>query len=395
MKTEYEPWEVVILDDLREDLLLKTVVFLNTFLPDGLDEIWSVEHFKWKLKENPAGPGFLTCAISGGEVVGTASITPKRIYYKNQIVVAGETGDTYSHPEFRKKLIQIKVVPSKDVASPPQKSGYLQKSIFGRLVHENTTRALKSGIQIIYGTPNKNSRPGYEKRLNYISHPIWEVTLHRPTLMGIDYIKKLDPLFKALPIKQVLKKMFILERLLNSICFKFWEYKRKGLLYFIEKTDRATNDFDQLWERLKFQYEFCLVRDQTYFQHRFFDNPLAAYDVYKAKHKGELCGIIVSRILQLENGAKLCFIADWLFDESKEYLFNIMLAHVIHDQYANKIHAFSAWVSETSPHTSSFHKLGFVSSSKIPIIFYKSDEGIELLETCSSLDFTIASSDNI
>lgn len=394
METEYKPWEVVILDDLREDLLPKVVDFLNTFLADGMDPIWSTEHFQWKLQQNPAGRGFLACAISGDEVVGTASITPKRIWYKNQVIVAGETGDTYSHPEFRKKK-ETKVVPSKDASSPPSKSGYLQKSIFGRLVHENTTRALKSGIQIIYGTPNENSRPGYEKRLNYKSHPLWEVTFHRPTILGIGYIKKLDFLFKALPIKQLVMKMSIMERLLDSTCFKFWEYKRKKLGYFIEKIDQATADLDQLWGRLKFQYEFCMVRDQTYFQHRFFDNPLAEYDVYKATHQVELCGVIVSRIRQLKNRSKVCFIADWFLDESKEYLFDIMLAHVIHDQYAKGIHVFSAWASETSAHTSTFHKLGFVSSSKIPIIFYKSDEGRELIETCSSLDFTIASSDNI
>lgn len=72
-----------------------------------------------------------------------------------------------------------------------------------------------------------------------------------------------------------------------------------------------------------------------------------------------------------------------------------MLSHVIHDQYPKGIHAFTAWSGETRTHTSNFRKLGFVSTSKLPIIFYQSDEGKELLETCSSLDFTIASSDNI
>ena len=82
-------------------------------------------------------------------------------------------------------------------------------------------------------------------------------------------------------------------------------------------------------------------------------------------------------------------------DESKKYIFSIMISYVIHDKYPTKVHAFSAWVGDKKAHTSSFKKLGFVSTSKSPIIFFLSDEGKELLENCPTLDFTCATSDNI
>lgn len=394
MEPNNKSWEVVILDDPRKDLLQKAVDFLNTFLPEGMDSVWSVEHFQWKLQNNPAGQGFLSCAIADGNVVGTASITLKRIWYKNQMIIAGETGDTFTHPEYRKKQ-RTKAAPYKKPTPVNKNAEYLKKSIFGRLVHENTTRALKRGINIIYGTPNEASRRGYEKRLNYKSHSMWEMNLHRPTAQGIVSGKKLAFLFKVLPNKPLSIMMSKIEQGIEFINYKFWEHKRKKLGYAIEITDQATADFNQLWERLKYQNEFSLVRDQIYFQHRFFKNPLAEYEVYKVKHQGEICGVIVIRIRSQAKGEKNCFIADWFFDESKKYLFPVMLAHVIHDQYSKKVNAFRAWSGENRIHTSVIRKLGFVPISKLPIIFFQGNEGKDLLETCLSLDFTIASSDNI
>ena len=45
-------------------------------------------------------PRISILAVADGNVVGTASITLKRIWYKNKIMIAGETGDTYMHPEY-------------------------------------------------------------------------------------------------------------------------------------------------------------------------------------------------------------------------------------------------------------------------------------------------------
>jgi hypothetical protein len=394
MESNQSNWQVVILDDLREDLLSKVVDFLNIFTVEGRDPLWSAEHFQWKLKENPAGRGFLACAIADGHVVGTASITLKRIWYKKQVMIAGETGDTYTHPDYRKK--HQKQSSSSTVSTPSQQYiEYLKRSIFGRLVHENTVRASESRIKIIYGTPNEASRRGYEKYLNYKSHPMWEMQMHRPTAKAIGSNMKLAFLFKTLPKKPLIYSLSKAELMLEAINFRFWEHKRRKLKYAFEETNQATSDFDRLWQKLKFQNDFSLVRDRIYFQHRFFDNPLAKYKIYKVSHKTEICGVIVTRVQSIAKGTKNCFIADWFYDKEKEILFPIMLAHAIHDNYSNNIYAFSTWTGKTMAYNPIIRKFGFFPRSKSPIIFYQNNEGKELLKTCLSLDFTIASSDNI
>jgi len=393
MNSNRKPWEVVILDDLREDLLLKVVDFLNGFFPKNLAPRWSADYFRWKLYKNPAGRGFLSCAIAGSEVVGTASITLKRIWYKNKITIAGETGDTFTHPNYRKQR-KTKFASQSSFRSPSDTCEYLEKSIFGRLVYENTMRALDNGIEIIYGTPNENSRPGYEKRLNYRSHPMREMNLVRPSVMGIISSSKLSFLRKFLLVKPIVGIMFKAESLVEAINFNFWERKRKKLGYTFKKVSRASADLNQLWERLRYQNEFSLVRDQASFQHRFFDNPLGEYDVYKAVRQGELYGVIVTRVYPIAEKIRNCCIADWFFDESKKDVFPCILAYVIHDKHHNA-HYFTSWCPEGRGLISIFHRLGFVSTSKKPVIFYRSEEGKELLERCRSLDFTIASSDNV
>ena len=376
----------MIVDDLRGDLLQKVVDFLSSFLQEDADPLWSSEYFKWKLQRNPAGRGFLSCAVSGDEVVGTASITLKRVWYNGKIVVAGETGDTYTHPAYRKRTL---AKPHSKRQSDNNSSDYFKKSIFGRLVRENTRRALDQGIGIIYGTPNEKSRPGYENRLNYKAHPMFELQLCRPTSMKLEYFSKSGLIRVTLPY------LLEMERLIESAFFKLGQKKRKKDLIEINEVNELKPEIDELWERLRHQQKFSLVRDQTYFHHRFIDNPIATYCIYTAKSRGKLKGIIVSRIHSAGNGVKTCTIADWLFDKRDHSLFDLALGHVIHDHYRKGIHEFRAWLGERAAFASVFQKHGFFSWHRLPIIFYQSEQGKELLNSCPSLDFTIASSDNI
>ena len=140
---------------------------------------------------------------------------------------------------------------------------------------------------------------------------------------------------------------------------------------------------------------FCLVRDRAYYQHCFFDNPLADYNVYEAKVRGVISGIIVTCIKQDESGRSFCWISDWFLDKTNADLFAVMLAHVIHEQNLKNNHAFMTWSYSTPSQLNAFHKLGFFLKSKVPIIILQTPEGMEINQSVKTLDFTIASSDNI
>ena len=393
--------EVITLDNLREDVLQKVVDFLNGFLPNGSETLWSVEYFRWKLMRNPAGQGFLSCAIANGAVIGTASITLKRIFYKNRVLIAGGVGDLYVNPEFRwrcyKNLVkkQQNTVLSFDFTPTEQQIDYLNRSILGSLLYDTLDRALKRGIRIIYGFPNKYSRSGMEKRLNFKAHPMQEAHLHRPCFSILGSYRNTTFLYNTFPIKQIATMIAEVEWLFESINFKYWNDKRKKIGYAIEETDDAADDFNQLWECLKFRTEFSLIRDQSYFRHRFFENPIAKYKVYKAALRGSICGAIVTRLRLIPGRGKYCCVADWFFDETKEYLFPIMLAHVIHEQYSQKVGMFTAWSGQGRNDRSYLHKFGFISTSKWPILFYNNESGGEIINSCLSLDLTLASSENI
>ena len=182
-----------------------------------------------------------------------------------------------------------------------------------------------------------------------------------------------------------------------SAHYKYLKYKLRKHEYFIYKTQNLLDSklHDKFWERLKLQYDFSIVRDYEYFLNRFIFNPIARYEIYYAKQNNELCGIMVSRIKTIEKRKRICFIADWLIDNSKEKLFDMMLAHIININRGKEIHAFIAWANEKSPHFNALKKLWFLDVSRIPVIFYESKEGIEIINNCQSIDFTLASSDNI
>ena len=384
-------WEVVVLDDLQdEELLNKIVSFLNGFLESYQNPIWSVEHFHWKLKQNPAGRGYLSCAVCDGEVVGVASITKKRLWHQNKVIIGAETGDTYSDPSTRKSDTSSH---NRQLKPSLSQEEYLERSVFGRLVFENTRRAVEDNISIIYGTPNTNSLPGYRKRLNYIPHKKPVRTWIRPTTALL--ASRISLLNRGL-FRRLIAICTATETLLEKINFTYWDSKRKALGYQVKRIYAASDRIDALWERIKSRMTFSIVRDASYFQHRFFDNPIAKYDVYEIEQNGTICGVIVTRKMSYIGNKKTCGLAEWIFDDSRKDVFPIMLSWVIHQQYLeSNPFMFSAWSGEDENQTRILRKLGFFARSPQPVIFHQSESGTELLENTPVLDFSIASSDNI
>ncbi len=394
MQGEKAQWKIVILDDLQDELLAKCVSFLSSFVPEGGDPVWSAESFRWKLQRNPAGLGFMLCVVLGDDVVGTNSITLKRVWCGGRELLAGEAGDIYVSPKVR---------PTKRARSQPDegpdlrsaKDAYIEKSLSGKLRHEDTVRALKSGVDLIYGTPNQAAMPGW-LRLGYGVHPVEQTSLIRPTAKALESARGLRFLFDN-PVGRVLSAVLTgAERCVESVHYWYWVLFGKVKGYQIEELDGPTEELDALWEKCKDQAPFSLIRDRAYFRHRFFENPIGNYRVFRTLKNGDICGVMVTRTKRVASGKKYCYIADWLLECTHPGLCQVMLAHAIHNNYATDVSGFVTWTNELLPYLRVFRKFGFIrSSAKVPVIFYPTRIGKELLDDRIVMDFTMASSDNI
>ena len=130
-------WEVKSLDDLNPGDLQLVSNFFNEQFPGVFYPECTPEIFKWKLgPSNPAGQGFLSVAMSNGLVIGAASGTKKIIIEDGKLISAIEIGDTFTHPDFRKKGKCI--TPPSDSAVEGE---YFAISVFGRLVSETIMRS--------------------------------------------------------------------------------------------------------------------------------------------------------------------------------------------------------------------------------------------------------------
>jgi len=72
-----------------------------------------------------------------------------------------------------------------------------------------------------------------------------------------------------------------------------------------------------------------------------------------------------------------------------------MLAHAIHVNWQEDIFYFSAWSGQEKGQVGALLRQGFFSKRSCPVIFFQNDEGIEIVQDCSQLNITLASTDNV
>lgn len=95
--------------------------------------------FRWKHRENPAGPSLSWVAEDGGRIVGFR---------------------TFLRWRFRQAGAPIEVVRAVDTATHPDHQG---RGIFSRLTLHALDALTTDGYAFVFNTPNDNSRPGYLK----------------------------------------------------------------------------------------------------------------------------------------------------------------------------------------------------------------------------------------
>lgn len=359
-------YKIHIADDLCKDDNEKTCKFLDTFLSEKDELIWTPSYFEWKIKNNPAGDGMMTLAVSKEKqnVVGTVSITPKRLWYKGKMIKAAEIGDTYTHRNCQRQ------------------------GIFTAITDSIRERAQKNGYYLVYGTPNEKSKPGYEKKLNFSSHKHFKLSF------GF-HIKSLSGFFSKFPIPQIMNRGLAKGlSIIMGFISNFWISigKMRGIV--VREVDDVDEEYDRLWEKFRQNKEFLLVRDLNYIRHRFIKHPVTTYQFYAARKNGRLCGYLVARIKK-NNGRLYYTIADWFYDYKSPLVFLTLLNTALSRNLSGEVDGYHAWVTKSHPDKWLFVLSCFIFVGYRPIIFHKNVIGREILGGKRKWFFTLADSDNI
>ena len=372
-----------VLIDVEFGHLDQAVDFLEGEFGDSSGkERWTSAFMKWKLSEiNPAGAGILAVAIIDGKVIGTASLTKKRMLLDGVEVVGGEIGDTYSAEKIRRLVKPLKLIATDD--NPRH---YINKSIFGRLVSEVINAARDMDIDYIYGTPNQNSLPGYVNKLNFSKVIGYKnLSRSRPTSLFLeDKIKfpmKSSKLFIAIISK--------LSSLYRSVILKLF---RPEMLV-VKKQFPTDDEMDKLWKCSIPERGFSLVKDAEYYNYRFVNNPLETYNCHSFFVSGNLSGIVITRIQKDEKGNSILVICDYLFNKNIKFCY--LLNYIIETNCNEPITKFNFWCESWSK--SFFEALfsGFIGGSEVPIIYFYFENAQKFPSPNLDMDFHISSSDNI
>lgn len=351
MENTYE----VILDDKL--LYLKQAVdFLNL---TNKDIGWSVENMYKKLgHENPSGRGYLAVAIYNNKVIGTASLTKKTALVNGVMVKVAEVGDTYTNPIFRRIL-----KPSNYYRLNTNPESYVNKSMFGRLLTEVRDAALEDGIEIIYGTPNANSFPGYTKHLGFNETENYKINSYCHYKLGY-LIKKIKIKFKL--------------RINNRISNKL---KKININLDKEEYDKFIQNY------LELNYDFIIHKDFNYILFRYLSNS----DYYMEKYYDgiNISCIIIYRV-KIINNINYIFIAEILCKDT------VKIQSYIKALLKTKgIDAFIIWTDSISYEKLKLRKMLFIYKNNIPLIIYQFNTIAKNLIKARNFSFGLGCTDNV
>ena len=297
-----QDWEVKSLDDLDSSGLQLVSDFFNEHFPGVFYPKCTPDLFTWKLgSSNPAGRGFLTVAMSNGLVVGTASGTRKVLIENDKTLEALEIGDTFTHPDFRKKgKCTTPLSPN------AESDNYFTVSIFGRLVSETIARSQLNGVHFIYGTPNENSRPPYLKRLKFNeidNENIYSKIILTPNFTPLHRIRWVMHIFQ-----------FVCQSLTRGI--SYLKLGRNSL------QEISSNQFLENYKDKNIFAEFkpnkmYLLNNYQVLYHRYILHPNHTYRFFQVNVKGTNKGVLIAAEILRSSGVSSFVVSDWLFSDEK------------------------------------------------------------------------------
>ncbi|MBI4774583.1 MAG: GNAT family N-acetyltransferase [Deltaproteobacteria bacterium] len=235
-------WRVVPSDDLTRETATRMAEFFSE-RPESAERkiAYTPEYFLWKINGNPAGPGFVSLAVDEDRIVGTLTLTRKRLWFRGRGIMAVEMADGLVDRDYR------------------------GRGIHAALVADARTRALADNVELLCGfieTDSVSLRVHEEKCFS----------LRKPNLDLYIYVLPLKP------VRQLLGKSESMESLIRNNVFEGVRIPELNShashsTGHQEPCLRFDAFFDRLDEKLRRRYAFIFSRSAEDLRFRYGDSP--------------------------------------------------------------------------------------------------------------------------
>ena len=267
----------------------------------GVDR--SLEHWRWKFQDNPAGQQIILAVADTGEIIGQHAGLPVRVAKGEETFLFVHSVDAMVDPRFRQGLNR-------------------QRLMVSLLVRHDR--------EFLGGGPGKGSIGyGFPNRLNY------------RLLVGTNTCEALHPVIQ-------LGKEFTgpgadlrgTRRRAGS-----WRYR-------IDQVVRLEPSFDQVWHQCHQDLALAAIRDSQYLNWRYADCPDVSYTILVATDRftGRPSGAAVLRLVL--PGRPVALLMDWLVPSGREDLAQMLLDHCHALALASGLQRIEAWFPE---YTTQYH----------------------------------------
>jgi GNAT superfamily N-acetyltransferase len=243
--------------DEAQILRLRRLVF------GDLDEQRNTEsYWRWEFLGNPAGSARTWLAVAADEIVGHYAVIPVRMRHGGENLMGSLSLETMTHPDYRRQ------------------------AVFTSLASKVYEELAQAGISVTHGFPNENSVRGLVSKLDWL------------------YISSLPVFVKPLRASRIVER-YIGHRALASAMGKPSEFLA-GLMFrptdafqgqggSVRWIDRFDERMDAFWEQVAPRYQITVVRDSTYLNWRYLDNPGRRYRAVVAEDGDDILAYLMLR----------------------------------------------------------------------------------------------------
>ena len=260
----------------------------RTYDPSRFDDILEMSIENYGRENDICDPAFLKHQYfdnPAGEALIELAVDPENNVLAGQYVVQPARLRVFGEDE--KCVISLNTLTRK---------AYRGQKIFVKLAERAYERAANEGYTLVYGAPNKNSYPGFMKKLSFkdIHHfPLYA----RP--INLNHMVK--------------------ERMNNNVMATIatpfqvlFPNNGADATDIVELTEENIQLFDAFWNKVKDKYPIMGIRDAEYIRYRYMNVPRRVYYPYVVTQNGEIVAFAVGRIREVA-GFETGMIADFLF----------------------------------------------------------------------------------